>query len=130
MSTYGAEGATIRARFAANWSTTDIAWPNRKYTPTQGTAWVRFTILGADAYQRALQGARRSLGVVIVEIYVPEGNGCGTARSYADSICNIFRRIQVDGILFREPRAREATSQEAGWYKWMVEIEYQADSNP
>lgn len=129
MSTYAAEGATIRARFATLWTTTDIAWPNRQYTPVQGTAWVRLTIRNASAEQFALLGQRRSLGVVLVEIYLPDGTGDGVARTHSDSICNIFRRIQVDGILFREPLAYESASQEPGWYRWLVEIEFQKDAS-
>lgn len=130
MSTYAAQGQTIRSRFFANWATTDIAWPNRKYTPTQGVAWVRLTVRDGNAIQHALLGQRRALGVVLVEIYTVDGTGDGTARTYADSICNIFRRIEVDGILFREPMAYESASQEPGWYRWLCEIEFQADSNP
>lgn len=130
MSTYAAQGQTIRARFFANWDTTAIAWPNRNHVPTQGTAWVRLTIREGRAFQRALLGQRRALGVVLVDIFVVEGTGDGTARTYADSICNIFRRIQVDGIRFIEPMARESVTQEPGWYRWTVEVPFEADSDP
>lgn len=130
MSNYAAEGTTIRTRFSNEWSTTDIAGPNDGYTPTQGTAWVRLTIRDGDASQLALLGRRRATGVVFVEIYLPEETGDATARTHADSISDIFRRQIVSGILFREPMAREAVTQEPGWYRWIVEIPFQADSNP
>lgn len=130
MSSYTTVGNTIKSRFFANWNTTDIAWENRKFDPSTGTAWVRFNIRDGTALQPYLSNSRRQFGVVIVEIYVPDGTGDSTARTYADSISDIYRRIHVDGVRFQEPRAGRASTQEHGWYRWLCEIEFEADTFP
>lgn len=123
---YAAEGTAIRTRLVSQWSTTPIAWPNRSYTPTQGTPFVRLTLRNGTALQPALGllSHERVPGVALIEVYVPADERDNVARSYVDSLTAIFRRVTVDDLVFLTPSAREKSTQEAGWYSWLIECPY------
>lgn len=137
---YDTEAAAIRARFYAEWgNTTPIAWPNVSFTPPASpkAPWVRLTILPADARQAsaAVPGQRtlRSVGQIIVQVFVPEGGGDGQAEALAEQACAIFRGVRADGIRYQglrgeAPRARTIGNDGRGWYQVNAEIPYQRDS--
>lgn len=130
---FAAEGAAIRARIAAQWgATTPISWPNVEFDPTPGTSYLRVTIRNGESLQPylGLTSKRRSAGVVMGEVFVASNAADGTARTLADTFAAIFRNVQVAGITFREPSAREAALQEEPWYRWIVEAPYYRDWAP
>lgn len=136
--TFSAEGLAIRSRIASLWSATSVAWPNRPFTPTQGTAYLRVTIRNGDSLQPYLgkTSQRRSVGVVIGDVFAPSvaadnsGMGDNAARVLADTFAAMFRNAEHDGIVYREPSAREAEFQEEPHYHWIVEVPYYRDWTP
>lgn len=131
--TWATEGLAIRSRVASLWTDTSIAWPNRPFTPTVGTAYLRLTIRNGDSLQPYLgkTSKRRSVGVVIGEVFAPVATiGDNSARTLADSFAAIFRNAEHDGITYREPSAREAPYQEEPHYRWIVEVPYYRDWSP
>lgn len=126
---YALEEDAIRDRLVALWDTTAIAWPNVQYDPTPGTAYVRFTVRHGLAFQSELgpEGNERVPGVVLLETFVPQGQGVQTVRTYSDSLAAIFRRVHLDDMVFGTPTAREAMTQEPGWYRWTVECPFYRD---
>lgn len=136
--TFAAEGLAIRSRIAALWTDTSIAWPNRPFSPATGTAYLRVTIRNGDSLQPYLgkTSQRRSVGVVIGDVFAPSvkadnsGMGDNAARVLADSFAAMFRNSEHDGIVYREPSAREAALQEEPWYRWIVEVPYYRDWTP
>lgn len=128
------EAAAIRSRFSTEWSdTTPIAWPNVSYTPTPGTAWVRLTILPADASQVELGavGSRRfrHAGVIVVQVFVPENTGDGTVQTLAAQAAAVFRGVTVGEIRYGAPRVRTVGNDGAGWYQVNVECPYSRDTD-
>jgi len=97
---------SIESRFSTNWTTTDISWDNVHYDPKSETAFVRFIIDDGDAYQASIgtSPCHRFPGIIHVMIMVPIGTGTNTARGYADSISDIFRGADFDGIQCRTPK--------------------------
>ena len=92
----------IRKRFAEHYQRTPVAWPNAAFTPPDDEPWVRLTILGGDGRQVATAGRRlRRVGVVKVQVFVPEGSGDPQARSIADEVASLFEAGTYEGIRFR-----------------------------
>jgi hypothetical protein len=126
---YALEEDAIRDRLVALWDTTAIAWPNVKYDPAPGESYIKVTVRHGEAFQSELgpEGNERVPGVVLLETYVPFGKGTQTVRTYSDSLAAIFRRVQVDDMVFGTPTAREAATQETGWHRWIVECPFYRD---
>lgn len=112
--------AAIREHLNDSWDTTDIAWPNRSYTPTTGTAWVRLSILPGqgfvDEIGNTTAAAGHRNGVVKIGVFVPLDSGSMTASDYAGQIEAIFRRADVDGVYFDEPYST-VNGSDGSWYQ-------------
>ena len=97
----------------SGWSTTQISWPNRDFTPPTKAAWIAVTISSGEASQIELGSSKnthRHPGLVIVQVFVPANWGDKTALDTADSVAALFRRQRLsytDGsIVFRTPTVR------------------------
>lgn len=104
MPDYAGAVAAIKARLAANWSTTPIAGQNEDppqdpWPPVDGdgkpTAWVYLEVVANGSQQRAwgMPGAQQWLyqGHILVHVFVPAQSGHATAQTYATAIGEIFR---------------------------------------
>lgn len=113
----------VRTLFSSGWSTTDIAWPNRSYTPTTGTSWVRVSIHLGQAFEdevgNTTAAAGHRNGVVKIGVFVPLNSGSMTASTYAGQIEAIFRRKDQDGVYFGEPYSTNNGS-DGAWYQITV----------
>lgn len=102
-----------------NWTTTQIAWPNRDFTPPQKAAWLNVSIQSGDAAQIEMgrdRATHRHPGIVTVQVFVPVNWGDKTALDYADQVAALFRRQRVSieddqlelwgSIVFRSPSVR------------------------
>ena len=101
-----------------NWTATQIAWPNRDFTPPQKASWINVTIQSGDAAQIELgeYATHRHPGIVVVQVFVPANWGDKTALDLADQIAALFRRQRVSfddeqnqvwgTIVFRSPSVR------------------------
>jgi len=118
----------ITTRFATNWATTGIAWQNQKFTPPDGTAWVRFSVLEGDTGRINIgnPGHHRHVGMITVQIFVPHGTGTKTAREYAATIATIFRDQQFNGITCREASLAQVGEVE-NWYQMNLTIPFYWD---
>lgn len=138
---YAAEANAIRSRFSAEWgATTPIAWPNKKFDPLKTDAgvardpapWVRFSILPADADQTTIGAAGgrtfRHDGTVTVQVFVPDNEGDGEARTLAELAAAIFRGITVSGIRFGAPYVTAPGNDGAGWYQLTAWCPYSRDT--
>jgi hypothetical protein len=131
---YATEAAAIRSRFNTEWgATTSVAWPNVAFTPTTGTPWVRLTILPADAAQTTMGtnggGVFEYTGLVNVQVFVPENEGDGEARTLAEQVCGIFRGVTAGGITYVGPTGEGPYTQTvgndgAGWFQINVWVPY------
>jgi hypothetical protein len=136
VSGYATEAATILGRLKTEWDdTTPIAWPNVDFTPP-ATAWIRPTLLASDAARREMgaTGTRtfRHHGLLLVQVFTPEGSGDGSARTYAEQVCGIFRGVQAGGITYEGPTGEAPTARGDGrdgngWYMWTVTVPYTRD---
>lgn len=101
MADYAGAVAAIRARLAANWTTTPIAYQNEPFEPPTDpnsgapAPWVFLEVIGNDAELRAAGTPGDHVwiyrGHVYVHVFVPINSGAGLAQQYAVTIGEIFR---------------------------------------
>lgn len=122
---YETQHNAIRLHLANGWGTkTAIAWPNRKFDPVAGQPWIRLTILDGDARQLSIGGSTNlygAVGIAMVGVFIPEGEGDKRALELADDVCALFSNanIKVDGLLVRFGMAKASAgfSDGHGWYQ-------------
>jgi hypothetical protein len=136
----------VEGYFHAEWRTapagpfrTPIDFPNTLFDPPQGAPWVRIWIIEAGA-GRAFIGhgapwGHRTIGRVVVQVFVPARSGLGTANTLADIASKLFAESRLpfsdatlSGTLdFQVPTIR-AIPLRAGeeWQQVNVEIPYEA----
>lgn len=122
----------IEKRLSANWATTPIAFDNAPYTPRDGQAWIRCQIFEEDTRRLNIGGPghHRVVGLIILSIFVPVNTGTQTSRTYADSLAEIFRDQQFNGILCREAVPAvigevNLKGSETGWYQYDINVRFQ-----
>lgn len=123
----------VEQLFAAGWgSTTKIAYDNLQFNPDEvnDDSWVRLNVIDGTAEQVGL-GAEANLyrhpGVVIVQVFVKEGQGIRVAKQLADQVAAIFRGTTSGGVLYRTPSV-ERIGPNGGWFQVNVNIPFQWDA--
>lgn len=145
---FGPEGDYLRGRFATGWKSTRsytdaqmgltsdasdrrVAWGNKNFTPPEGADWVRFGVRhsGADPASVGSDPMHRHDGTVVVELFVREDTGEGTADDWADDVCDIYRDLRTQqGLRFSTPYVVDVGPQEGGWYKKDVLVPFVRDT--
>lgn len=130
MGTFQDIRESIESRFNTNWTTTAISWDNVSYTPDSETAFVRLMIEETDARQASMgtTPCHRFTGLIHIQVLVPVNTGTNTARGYADSISDIFRNANFDGIQCRTPRI-ERIGDIGEWWQASVIVEFWKDES-
>lgn len=115
------------------WTTTQIAWPNRDFTPPPKASWVSVTIRSAEAHQIEIGSPKvvqRHPGLVMIQVFSPANWGDKTALDLADQVAALFRRQRLsytDGsILFRTPTVR-AIGVDGAFFQVNVSIPFVRD---
>jgi len=118
----------IEKRMFDNWATTRIAVDNIDFEPPNNEAWVRLQIFENESQRMTIgnPGIHRTIGLIAISIFVPEGTGTQVARTYADTIAAIFRDVQFNGITCRESTVTNAGNYES-WYQVNVTTEFYWD---
>jgi len=103
----------------SNWTTTQIAWPNKDFTPPSKASWLRVAIQSGDAAQIEFgspgAATQRHPGIVLIQVFTPANWGDKTALDIGDQVAALFRRQRSDftdlegkhgSIVFRSPAVR------------------------
>ena len=128
----------IRERFNSQWPTLQPTVPytfdnqgkNDDDFPTRDAPWVRLTILDAEGQQVEMGGTRRwrRPGVVIVQVFVPAGDGDGQGAALCDTVRDIFEGRTISGVIFRATsRDRVGRGRDSAWMQWNASTPFQAD---
>lgn len=100
---YDAILAQIKTQLDSSQPTLPIAWPNMDYDPSEGTSFARVTVLGGEARVASLgiigQRRFRHAGTVIIQIFVPSGQGANVGLAIADDIAAALRGITTSGVI-------------------------------
>jgi hypothetical protein len=139
---FATQANTIRNRFATLWPGlrpgVPVAFDNTAFDPAVDAVdgmgnpipWVRLTIVPGDGFQASLGTPKvwRSTGVVSVQVFVPAGDGDGTANELADDAASIFRGVNDSGVTFRAPALTRLGLDAAGaWYELNLATPYLSD---
>lgn len=93
--------------------------------------WVRLSIRLASGDQVTLGrvGSRgfRHAGVVIVQIFVPQGRGDGTAYDIADAVADTLRGVTTQSVRFLAPDPPEFVGPDGGWWQVNVNTDVEFD---
>ena len=87
-----------------------IAFPNIEFTiPDPPSPFIRLSIKHGDT---ALLGCglpkyQRSIGVVIMQVFVPEGQGDKLALQIVDEICTVLDNVDISTVRFQSTRVKE-----------------------
>ncbi len=125
---FATERTSIESRLKANWTTTAIAYPNVGFNPENAVPWVRLTILNGESGPRNVNAGKRHLGVIVLQIFVPQNTGTHIARGYADSLAAIFEDAQFSGILCGVASI-ETIGNTNTWYQINVTVGYWRDED-
>jgi len=118
----------------SGWVTTDVQWPNKAYTPKNGTSYTRVVLQAADGRQLefgADKVVHRQPGILLLMVFWPADRGDAGGRTIADSLAARFRRKRVEftdgSILFRTPTIR-AIGEDGAFYQFNVSVPFVRDN--
>lgn len=110
-----------------------IAWENKRFAPTVGTAYLSARLLPAQTANPSYGGVhKRESGVYRVNVCFPAGTGSGAAMGWAETLRDGFKRgtsLASGGVtvrILRDPYIAPAVEQ-PDWYTVPVQVQYQAD---
>lgn len=133
---YESELTTLASRFNTQFSASQpsvsIAWPNTQFTPTVGSAWVRFSLQQVLADQIGFGSSvvrDRHQGTVFVQVFAPTDKGVKSALEIADDAAAALRRYSTTGLFTRTPLVQDVGPTDDGWYQVNVSIPYQRDED-
>lgn len=121
----------FKTEFAAANPTVEIDYENQKFTQPSGEPWVRLTIIDGDDYRENIGNDThfRTLGVVNVQIMVPEKTGTKVMRELVDDVKAIFldRQVSMTGgyITFCYGELK-GPREVAGWYSRSYQVAFRA----
>jgi hypothetical protein len=135
------EQQVITQRFVDQWVT---LWPqiavkyeNRNFTPPANEPWVAFTIRSGRVVDAAISTIMpRGIGIVFLQIFLPENAGTVIAREMADSFADVFDNWHVvyppsppypRGDFWFKRVEFNAQPPRDGWLQWNVTIEFKHD---
>lgn len=130
-----ADITTIRTRFVNQFvaarPTVPYRLPNdQPYEPLPTTTWARLTVLPATGDHAGIGGNTRLfryLGLIDVQIFVPLGEGDGTAHEIADDVETIFRGITDGNVRTRGPGRQVIGETKEGFFCVSVLTKFWAD---
>ena len=100
--------ATIEERIAAEMArmpTYPVSYQNVPFTPPNNSPWVQvFLRFGDSTYATILpataNGFSIQTGVLVVNVYTPQGQGTAANYTIANRIRSLFDRLTLDSIIF------------------------------
>ena len=143
MPTFEQAANTLRSRFASEYHaqrSEPIGFDNKGrmmrpdgtliQTPNQ-EAWLRFSIRPSRASQvtSGSAGTRRFRhpGVVIVQIFLPAGNGDLEAFKIGDVIASALRAVTTNGMRLKATSAPQFVGPDDAWFQYNSVTEFEFD---
>lgn len=130
--TYEANRKSIQGFFSSNFSgvaANKIAWDNVDFTiPDDESAWVRCSVQhnGSNFVSFGPNRRTRRLGIVFIQIFVPENSETLIASQLTDNVVDVFETNSLGGVVFESPDVREA-GVTRGWYQVNISVPFYFD---
>lgn len=118
---------TLRVQFDGDWvaanPTIPISHEDVSFTPVVGDPWIRFQIVFGQTSQistgRATTRRIRILGLIIIGIFTPMGDGSGLNNELGESAANLLELKNFSQIQMRVPRL-DTIGERPPWYQQNV----------
>ena len=116
-------------------SEANTQFENTEYTPTEGTAWARVTVVPADVRIATLGGLSTGgedehTGVLLIDLFYPPNKGWADAMADADWLRLKYAATiygdSGDATVYTTAARRSGGRVEDGWYRVTVEVEWYA----
>jgi hypothetical protein len=127
----------IEARFKAAWSNrTPVRWDGVPFVEPAGQPWVALYLLDGESNQLTLETTPRyrDVGVVVMQVFVPEDSGTQEARRLAAFAAAALRAwsaaVGDTGWLWMRAPSIERVGVDAGWLQFNVTVRYRFDRKP
>jgi hypothetical protein len=98
-----------RARLKAQWATTDIAEAGIDYEPIAGRPFVRYSPTTLDGHPLSINRHVAREVLIVVDVFVPKGDGEDLGIQYAEQIRAIFELQGFGGVVCRYGSIRKVT---------------------
>jgi len=130
-----ADAQTIRTQVLSVWngsayaSDYDMVMDNRDYEPTDGTPWLRFSLRPGPRRQAAYGGVQkryRTLGQVIVSVFLPRNSGDGLVYALSEVFRTGLENQTFSGVVFRTVE-QAYVGLDGQWNQWNVRSEFYVD---
>ncbi len=97
--------------------------------PTDNSLWCRLTVLDGET-RRITVGVKqyRMVGVAIVQLFGPVGDGTQALSILADAIVTAFRDVTAAGVRYGVPSVQNLGRLEEGHYQMNVTCPFTADT--
>lgn len=109
---------TVVEHLYNNWTSTDISWANKTYSPSAGTDWIKLIII--NGFSRDLEigrgGADLNACSVIIDIFTPVNSGNRQGLIYAEQIRSLFYDLDIRDVTFEAMEISELGENE-GFYQ-------------
>jgi len=105
-----------------------VAWPNKSFTPSVGTIYIRPTQLTGDSTPTTYTDDQ-NIGIYQIDIFVEAGQGKAEIQEMADLIADRFKpdtQMAYNGVTVevKTVSQKPAINNNDGWYSMMIEIVY------
>jgi hypothetical protein len=120
----------IQARFktlatAAGFLSTQLSYPNVPFDTPQGLKWLRLSVVNGMSDLAALGGGSqkmyRNVGVIIIQVFHPVGEGEQKIAATCDVVSSWWRGASFSGIICNAPYVQNVGAAN-GWYQKNVVI--------
>jgi hypothetical protein len=123
--------AALDARLNTLSGLPDTQWPNRLHTPTEGTLWIRPTVVPGGTRAATFDSDWHE-GIYQIDIFAPIGKGAGVSDALRDSLADHFKpgtELISNSTTVRCIRVSQRVARtEGAWYHSIVEISYLAQT--
>ena len=93
---------------------TPTVYNNINYIPDARTLWVKSEVtFGSSEYLSlgdAVSGVDRLFGILIIDIFTPEGNGSGPAFTMGTKVRDLYNRKVIEGVYFDAANGPQVTN--------------------
>ena len=121
---------SVKARLAANYAETDIAYDNEYFSSIGKTAWIRLSMMPNTAVPTGAK-CYRELGFIVLSVFIKREVSTTEAYRLADVLSDVFKLKRFDGIITKLPSVKRvgiSKSDGAYWFQVNVFIEYYYDT--
>ena len=119
--------SAIMNELTSSWATaTPICWPNQMFREPNDI-WIKPTIRMGETFYGEIgeSGVGLRTGVLMIQIFDLANNGTKNSLDYAARLETLFRRQDLEGVMFRESSTDIIGLDENGYWNTLISIPFE-----